>query len=134
MGVDLVGTGWNHPVRIDPDGGLAMTGGTAKLEQSMRLILTTYPGERPARPGFGSRLRDYVFRPADAETTSELANEVRRALSEWEQRAAVSQVRADPDADTPGLLRIDVEYTVVATGDRRTLAVPFHTRPDADGG
>ena len=40
---------------------IALVRGTQELEQAMRLILMTYPGERPMRPQFGSRLRDFVF-------------------------------------------------------------------------
>lgn len=132
MRADQVGTGWHFPTRVDPDGGLSMTGGTAKLEQSMRLILATYPGERPALPDFGSRLRDFVFSPAGVETAAELTDEVRRALVRWEPRIDVDRVRADPAPDVPELLRVDVEYTVRATGNRGGLTVPFHTRPDDD--
>ena len=36
----------------------------------MRIILLTYPGERPMRPEFGSRVRDFVFRSVDEEMTT----------------------------------------------------------------
>ena len=43
-----------------------------ELEESMRIILLTYPGERPMRPEFGSRVRDFVFRSVDDEMTTAL--------------------------------------------------------------
>jgi uncharacterized protein len=130
MGTEHVGTGWHYPFRVDPDGGFAMTGGTAKLEQSMRLILATYPGERLVRPDFGSRLRDYVFAPTTGDTTAELAAEVHRALRQWEPRVDVDDVTARPAPDVPGLLQVDVRYTVKATNDTRNLVFPFYTIPD----
>ena len=55
----------------------------------MQIILMTYPGERPMRPAFGSRLRDFVFRSADDSTAAELALEVRNSLLRWEPRVDV---------------------------------------------
>lgn len=133
MVTDHVGTGWQSPVGVDPDGGFAMTGGSAKLEQSMRLILTTYPGERPARPEFGSWLRDYVFEPATTDVVAALSAEVRRAITEWEPRVEVDEVAVEHAPDTVGLLHVDVRYTVRATHDRRSLVFPFYTLPDGEG-
>ena len=65
---DFVGSGWAFPMRVGPSGGIAMVSRTRELEEAMRIILLTYPGERPMRPEFGSRVRDFVFRNADADT------------------------------------------------------------------
>lgn len=132
MHTDLIGTGWNFPLRTGPHGGFAMTGGTAKLEQAMRLVLTTYPGERAKQPEFGSRLRDYVFRPVAPNNLAGLAHEVRSALRRWEPRVSITDVEAYPAPDEPRLLYIEIAYTVLATNDPRNLVFPFHTDPDGE--
>ena len=130
MPTDDTGTGWNFPLRTDPGGGFATAGGTDKLEQSMRLILATYPGERPSRPEFGSRLRDFVFRPVSLDTVADVAQEVRNALLRWEPRVVVEDVDVAPAPGHDGLLHITVGYAVRATDDRRDLVFPCHTNPD----
>jgi phage baseplate assembly protein W len=79
-----------HRVGVSHRGGgdrrIALVRGDTELVQAMRLILSTYPGERPMRPDFGCRLRDYVFRAATLDTIAELTAEVRRALLRWEPR------------------------------------------------
>ena len=97
----------------------------------MQIILLTYPGERPMRPAFGCRLRDFVFRSADHSTAAELALEVRNALLRWEPRVDVYDVlRATPTSSTPNRLNVEVVYVVKHTNDRRNLVFPFYTIPD----
>jgi hypothetical protein len=82
------------------------------------------------RPEFGSRLRDFVFRPATSENSAELSAVVRAALLRWEPRVTVEGVDVYPAPDSDGLLYIDIHYTVKATNDRRNLVFPFYTIPD----
>ncbi|MEY9893129.1 phage baseplate assembly protein W [Catenulispora sp. MAP12-49] len=131
---DFIGSGWAFPFSVEPTGGMATVSGTANLEQAMRLILTTYPGERPMRPGFGSTLRDYVFDGAGAHKAAEIADVVREAIEQWEPRADVAEVDVYPDADRPGLLYIDIGYVVPGTNSPRNLVFPFYTIPQRQEG
>lgn len=133
MEQDFVGAGWAFPVGVDARGGIALARGTDELEQAMRLILMTYPGERPMRPEFGSRLRDFVFNGATWENATAVGNEVRAALLRWEPRVEVTEVAVSPDSDDLGLLYVDIGYAVKATNDRRNLVFPFYTIPLHEG-
>ena len=126
----FIGTGWAFPTGVSATGGIAMVRGHTELVQAMRLILSTYPGERPMRPEFGSRLRDYVFRAGTPDTVAELSDEVRRSLLRWEPRVDVERVDVAPDRDDPSLLYIEIWYRAKGTNDRRNLVFPFYTIPD----
>ncbi|GEC09580.1 hypothetical protein SSP24_72350 [Streptomyces spinoverrucosus] len=126
----FVGAGWAFPLGVNTTGGIALARREQEIEQAIRLILSTYPGERPMRPAFGSRLRDYVFRDTGPQTLAELTNEVRTALISWEPRIDVHLVNVTPDPDEDGLLYIDVQYAVKTTNDRRNLVFPFYTIPE----
>jgi phage baseplate assembly protein W len=130
---DFVGSGWAFPLDVGANGAFATADGTRKLEQSMRLILSTYPGERPMRPAFGCRLRDFVFRPATEDNAAELSAEVHDSLRRWEPRVVLDSVHVYPAQDERGLLHVDIRYTVKATNDRRNLVFPFYTIPDHEG-
>src|ERR1044072_4384195 len=80
---DFVGAGWAFPLGVAPQGGIALVRRELELEQAMRLTLATSPGERPMRPEFGSRIRDFVFRPINVETIGELWQVVRGGLRRW---------------------------------------------------
>jgi len=127
---DFVGAGWAFPMGVDARGGIALARRDQELEQAMRLILATYPGERPMRPDFGSRVRDYVFRSATIETAAELSDEVHKALLRWEPRVVVESVDVSIDPAERNRLYIDVNYIVKGTNDRRNLVFPFYTIPD----
>ena len=65
MGQEFIGAGWAFPLRTDPTGGIALVSREREIEESIRLILATAPGERPMRPEFGCAVHDHVFAPAD---------------------------------------------------------------------
>jgi len=127
---DFIGAGWAFPLRINPTGGIALVRRERELEEAMRLILMTYPGERPMRPDFGCRVRDYLFRVATDATAAELSFEVRQSLLRWEPRVDIDAVIVTADPDDPSLMYIDVQYTPKGTNDRRNLVFPFYTIPD----
>lgn len=126
---DFIGRGWSFPVGVDATGQIALVSGSREIEQAMRLILSTYPGERPMRPNFGSRLRDFIFDGATWENAAAISTEVRASLLVWEPRANVTDVIVTPEAADPGVLMIDILYTIKGTNDPRNLVFPFYTIP-----
>ncbi|HWF80318.1 MAG TPA: GPW/gp25 family protein [Streptosporangiaceae bacterium] len=131
---DFIGKGWAFPLGFEPSGSVAMARGEEKIEQAMRLILSTYPGERPMRPRWGSTLRDNVFGGTGPENAAAIAHEVERALDYWEPRASVSQVLVYPDSQRQELLYIDIWYTVRGMNSPRNLVFPFYTIPERSEG
>ena len=130
MTQDFIGAGWAFPLGVGAQGGIALVRREVELEQAMRLILSTYPGERPMRPEFGSRIRDFVFRSVNVDTIAELSHEVRNALLRWEPRVDIEAVLVIPDPSDEGALYIDIQYVVKDTNDRRNLVFPFYTIPE----
>jgi phage baseplate assembly protein W len=128
----FIGRGWAFPLRVDSTGGIALVSREQEIEEAIRLILGTSPGERPMRPEFGCRIHDYLFASADSETASAIAAEVRASLRRWEPRIDVDDVQVAMDARNPALLYIDIRYAIKATNDRRNLVFPFYVIPGGD--
>lgn len=133
MNDDFIGSGWAFPLRINAGGGIALVSRERELEEAMRLILATAPGERPMRPEFGCGIHDHVFDSAGAESAAAIAAEVIDSLRRWEPRVDVEEVVVVPDEDDPALLYIDIRYTPVSTNDPRNLVFPFYTIPGEEG-
>jgi phage baseplate assembly protein W len=133
MSERFIGRGWAFPLRVGPTGGIAMVEREREIEEAIRLVLGTAPGERPMRPEFGCGIHDYVFAPGDGATAGRIAQQVREALERWEPRVAVDDVVVAFDAVEDGTLYIDVHYTVRSTNDRRNLVFPFYTIPSEEG-
>jgi phage baseplate assembly protein W len=130
MAASFIGRGIAFPLGGDASGRLALVGGAADVERSIRLILATYPGERPMRPEFGSTIADYVFAPADATTAGRLANAVRVALDRWEPRIDLDDVLVHLDAADQGVLFLEIRYRLRGTNDPRNLVFPFYVIPE----
>lgn len=126
---DFVGSGLAFPFRVDASGALALVSHDREIEEAIRIVIGTAPGERPQRPEFGCRIHDHVFAPADATTAGLIAADVKSALERWEPRITVAGVDVYPDEDDPALLYVDVGYRIRGTNDPRNLVFPFYTLP-----
>ena len=127
--VDFIGRGISFPIRVDQSGAIALTNGTADIDASLRMVLTTAPGERVMRPLFGCRIWELLFEPINANTIGLMGEAVREAVGRWEPRITLDDVRIDPDLRDQGRVLIHLDYTVRATNDRRNLVYPFYVIP-----
>src|SRR2546430_7243433 len=127
MAQDFIGAGWAFPLGVGSQGGIALVRREVELEQAMRLILSTYPGERPMRPEFGSRIRDFVFRSVNVETIAELSRVVREALLRWEPRVDVEAVLLAPDPVDHSTLYLATQHVPKDTNDQHPLVFTFYT-------
>jgi phage baseplate assembly protein W len=126
---EIIGSGWSFPLRFGVAGAVAMSDGVRKLEESIRLILSTAIGERPMRPEFGCAIHDYVFAGSEPATMAEIGIAVREAVGRWEPRVRVVDVEVSPDPEEPERLWVDVLYAPFDTNSPRNLVFPFYTIP-----
>jgi uncharacterized protein len=132
MAEQFIGAGWAFPLRTDATGSIALVTREREIQESIRLILGTTPGERAMRPEFGCAIADQVFAGADATTAGRIAYEVRRALDRWEPRIDVVDVGISFDGGDSGTIYVDVRYTIRGTNDPRNLVFPFYLIPDEE--
>jgi len=126
---DFVGRGISFPMRVDQSGAIALTSGASDIDSSLRMILTTAPGERVMRPFFGCRIWELLFEPINANTMGLMREAVREAVGRWEPRVTLDDVRVLADEREAGKVAIHVDYTVRTTNDRRNLVYPFYVIP-----
>ena len=129
MSMEFVGTGWGFPIRTDNTGRIALVSQEREIEEAIRLVLSTAPGERPMRPEFGCGIHEFVFAPADSATAGRIAFEVQKALERWEPRITLADVVISFDPVQSNALYIDVQYSIRGSNDPRNLVFPFYTIP-----
>lgn len=137
MSSEFIGRGWAFPLRTDATGRVGLVDGSQELEEAIRLILGTAPGERPMRPEFGCAIHDLVFATPDSSTAGRVAHEVRVSLLRWEPRIEVLGVDVSYEAMDQGALLIDISYQAARSNDPRNLVFPFYVIPEegtADAG
>ena len=109
------------PFRIDAASGQAAQASYQDhVEQMIRQVLLTDPGERVCLPEFGAGLRRLVFAPLSAGLDASVQMIVSDSLSRWlgDQIAVrnVSVQTADSDATLPdGAIQIFIEYELIET-------------------
>ncbi|MEV7691081.1 GPW/gp25 family protein [Streptomyces bungoensis] len=131
MAEQFVGSGWSFPLRIGPTGGIALVSGEREIEEAIRLVLSTAPGERPMRPDFGCAIYDLVFAPVNEQTAGRIQHEVYVSLDRWEPRIEVEDVEVTAGSDR-SVLYIDVRYSIRGTNNPRSLVFPFYVIPSHD--
>lgn len=129
---DFIGRGIAFPMRVDQSGSIATSSGPSDVDSSIRMILTTAPGERLMRPHFGCKIWELLFEPINANTLGLMAEAVREAVGRWEPRVELDDVRVDPSRHEAGEVMINIDYRVRATNDRRNLVYPFYVIPRED--
>jgi phage baseplate assembly protein W len=122
---DFLGRGWAYPVGVGWDDEVALADGRADIEQAIRIILATEPGERVMRPDFGAGLRRLLFEPINTATLSLAEHQVRHALVTWEPRIDVRDVTVTAADAASGRLLISIGYTIRATNTFYNLVYPF---------
>jgi len=136
--VRFLGAGFDSAVTgglgLTSAGGLAMTDGDETVRQALFLLLSTTPGERVMRPGYGSRLHRLIFAPNDDTTAGLAIHYVRQALARWEPRVEVIDVDAHADPDAPWRLLIRLDYRVKASLTPATMTFSLDLDPYAEPG
>jgi uncharacterized protein len=127
----FLGKGLSFPLRTDARGQIALVTGAEDIEQSIRIILGTRPGERVMRPTFGCRAHELLFEPNSAATSTLLQEHVYQALRMWEPRIEVVGVNVDATSH-PGALLAEIEYTIKATHDTRSIVYPFYIQDEQE--
>jgi uncharacterized protein len=126
---DLIGSGLSFPLQADQRGVLALAHGVSDIEQAIRLILGTAPGERPMRPEFGCAVHDFIFDNIDAELIGHVEAAIHTALARWEPRIEVTGLTFDLTESDSGTLLVTITYRVLATSRLYNLVYPFYVIP-----
>lgn len=110
---------YKYPFRVDPVSGQAMqTSYEAHVEQMIRQVLLTAPGERICLPEFGCGLRRLVFAPNSDALAATTQMMVQGALKKWlGQHIEVKKVEVTPasEAPDPAQLLIRIDYVLLET-------------------
>jgi len=118
-----------YPFRVDPASQqTAQTGYPAHVDQMVRQLLLTAPGERVNLPQFGCGLRSLVFAPNADALMATVKLRVIQGLNQWLAGVVnvIDVVTAGGSGGTPaepGTLEVTVTYTLVETQTSQAVTV-----------
>jgi phage baseplate assembly protein W len=125
-------TDYGFPFAIDPVSGQASQAPyPTHVDQMIRQVLLTTPGERADLPEFGCGLRQLLFAPQSEALVASVNLQIQQSVAQWLSGIVtlgsvqvVSGASADPSLNLdPGELLITISYTVVDTLTPNTLTV-----------
>lgn len=132
MNKSFLGRGFTFPLATDAAGGIRMSQFEQNIEECIRIVLGTAPGERLYRPLFGCRIHDLVFAPNNAHTRNLMTFYARESLLKWEPRIRDIEVEALHDTGKPNTVELQISYAVRATNTTYNLVYPFFLRREED--
>jgi phage baseplate assembly protein W len=115
------------PFLIDPVSRQAATAPSyeAHVDQMIRQVLFTNPGERTNLPEFGCGLRRLLFSPNSPALRSTTEVLIRQSLGRWlRQHVEVQKVEVDASEDG-SQVQIRLEYSLIETRTAKVLEVSF---------
>lgn len=122
------GVGLKQPFKINPSTGkTGLVSGVDNIEQSIRSILSTKPGERLYHKDFGIDLSELVFEASDSATLKALEEKITEGLTQFQSMITVDDVQFELNAPE-GLILIHVEFTIKATNSRGNYVYPYYIK------
>lgn len=116
--------GFRAPLLPDEFGALTRVSGAEGIEQAIRAILLTEPGERVGRPSYGAGLRRFLYAPDTQGTRALIRQTLIDAIRRDGPAAEVQEVLVRP-GERPGLLLIEILYVVAGDPMPRALSTPL---------
>ncbi|MAS35156.1 MAG: baseplate protein [Anaerolineaceae bacterium] len=129
MNSGFLGRGWAFPPHLNDRDRVSMVDADTDIKQAIYIIINTAPGERVMHPDFGCNIHDMIFWPANDQTAAIIERQVTEALTRWEPRIRLHEVRAVPGATEVGQMLINIVYEIKQTHDKRSMVYPFYLTP-----
>jgi hypothetical protein len=115
--------GWPLLPLPDASGELNWPSLEDSVRQSIRVILSTRPGEQLMQPEFGAGLAEFITEPNTLSTRARIRDRVAQSLARWERRALVERIEVWEVAERPTEVRVEIFYRLARTGAPGTVAL-----------
>jgi phage baseplate assembly protein W len=123
----FLGVGWKFPPQFDQGGRITrMVSEVDDIRESLRILLSTTPGERVMLPAYGCGLRSKMFESVDEAMITELKDLIERAILFFEPRITLEAVDVAIKDILEGRVEIDISYRIRTTNTRSNMVFPFY--------
>lgn len=125
----FLGLGWSFPPEFHKHAdmlGVKMVEEEEDIRESLKILLSTRPGERIMQPSYGCGLHAMVFETVDESTITEITDIIERAVLFFEPRITLEHIDVSMEDAYNGQLKIQLNYTVRKTNSRSNVVYPFY--------
>jgi hypothetical protein len=125
----FLGRGWGFPPLFSAEGAdVEMVSGPEDVQQSLRILLATTPGQRVMQELFGCDMERMVFEQLDQGFINTVTGMITNSILDFEPRVDLNRVDVDQSNDIEGLLLISIDYTIRSTNSRFNMVYPFYLK------
>ena len=125
----FLGTGWSFPPEFSKRSKeVKMVSEADDIQESLRILLSTSPGERLMHPTYGCGLKAIVFDNINESTITEIKDIIERAVLFFEPRITLDTIEVGTEDIFDGLITIRLNYTIRTTNSRSNMVYPFYFR------
>jgi phage baseplate assembly protein W len=93
------------------------------VRDSIRVILTTRPGEQLMRPRFGAGLQNYLDEGNTVALRRQIQTAILEGLQNYENRITVDAVDVDPVPGASSELQVQIHYRLLRTNTTQSVGV-----------
>ena len=123
----FLGTGWSFPPKFDKySKTVVMDNGEVDIENSIRIILGTYPGERLMNPNFGCAVKRMNFENLDEGNVTRIEEIVGNALIQFEPRVKFQSIEVISKDTEEGIIVLQLNYVIIVTNTRHNIVFPYY--------
>jgi len=128
----FLGRGWSFPpVFTRGDHGVQMVDEEEDIKQSLIILLSTIKGERVMQHDYGANMQDLLFEPLNVSFAQRMSGQIERAILFFEPRIKTDDITYRQDNEN-GLVEIRIDYTIIATNNRRNIVYPYYLNEGTD--
>jgi len=123
----FLGRGWSFPPRFDVrTRKVQMVSGDDDIRESLKILLTTRPGERVMQPRYGCAIGGMAFELVHPQTIARMEDIIRRAILFYEPRIDLEEVTIKVLDAAGGRILVGLVYTIRTTNSRSNLVFPLY--------
>ena len=123
----FLGIGWKFPPTFDPKtASVEMVSGERDIKESLRILLSTKPGERTMLPEYGCDMHFLILETIDSTLISQMKKKIEAAILYFESRITIEEININTDQSLDGLLWVYLTYTINKTNTRSNMVYPFY--------
>ena len=123
----FLGIGWSFPPRFDEINKEAVMVSTEEdILQSLKILLSTRPGERIMNASFGCDLNQFMYEEISETLFSHLREVISDSIIRYEARIDVEDIEIEYDNGVEGVLYITIVYKIRQTNSRHNMVYPFY--------
>jgi len=123
----FLGTGWSFPPTFEIGSkSIQMVSDEEDIRQSLKLLMSTNPGERITNPEYGCDLRKVMFQDVDQATRFLIKDIIADAVLLHESRVTLEDVEVDIKNEKDGLINITLHYVIRRVNIRDNVVFPFY--------